>query len=221
MQACALGRSRLVRSVQSCGNPVDINYSTTASGPLRARTIDCTLWPSVPGQTSDHRPHCDRTLVPEFITCARGYWPMIPSARRKPVNQPASCITSRRILHTPSIPCHRLALRIQISCRCAQRREGSLPDVCVIFIRVRTTHTRRWARRAPQSRDRRAFSQESYATFGSIISRSEKTERLPKLGLKVHVVSEYRYANNTLMSNQPQFFKPNRHRSNRHVELFA
>ena len=58
--------------------------------------------------------------------------------------KPASCIKSRRILHTPSIPRHRLVLRIQNPCRCAQRRERRLSGVCVILIRVRRTHTRRW-----------------------------------------------------------------------------
>ena len=82
-------------------------------------------------------------------------------------NQPASCITSRRILHMPSIPRHRLVLRIRSPSRCAQRRERRLCGVCVILIRVRRTYTHRWARRALHSRDGRALSQEIYATFGS------------------------------------------------------
>ena len=80
--------------------------------------------------------------------------------------EPASCITSRRILHMPSIPRHRLVLRIRSPSRCAQRRERRLCGVCVVLIRVMRTHTHRWARRALHSRDGRALSQEIYATFG-------------------------------------------------------
>ena len=78
----------------------------------------------------------------------------------------ASCITSRRNLHTPSILRHRLVLRVPSSSRCAQRRERRLCGVWVIFIRVRMTHTHRWTRRALHSRYGRVFSQEIYATFG-------------------------------------------------------
>ena len=84
---------------------------------------------------------------------------------------PASCITSRRILHMPSIPRHRLVLRIRSPSRCAQRRERRLCGVCVILIRVRRTHTHRWARRALHSRDGGALSQEIYATFGIRLRR--------------------------------------------------
>ena len=79
---------------------------------------------------------------------------------------PASCITSRRNLHTPSIPRHRLVLPILRPSRCAQRHERRLSGVCGIFIRVRRTHTRRSARRALHSRDGQALSQEIYASFG-------------------------------------------------------
>ena len=102
-----------------------------------------------------------------------------PECRQRRQSQPASCITSRRILHTPSIPRHRLVLRIQNPSRCAQRCERRLSGVCVILIRVRRTHTRRWARRALHSRDGRAFSQESYATFGSIVPCPEATMMRP------------------------------------------
>ena len=82
--------------------------------------------------------------------------------------RPVSCITSRRILHTPSIPRHRLVLRMQSPSRCAQRRDRRQFGLCVILIRVRRTHTHRWTRRALHPRDGRALSQEIYATFGSI-----------------------------------------------------
>ena len=48
---------------------------------------------------------------------------------------PASCITSRRNLHTPCIPRHRLVLRIQGPSRCAQRRERRPCGVWVIVTR--------------------------------------------------------------------------------------
>ena len=81
-------------------------------------------------------------------------------------NIPASCTTSRRILHTPNIARQRLVLRIPNRSRCAHRRKRRQFDVCVVLIRVRRTHAHRWARRALQSRDGRTLSQEIYATFG-------------------------------------------------------
>ena len=51
------------------------------------------------------------------------------------LNTPASCITSRRNLHTPCIPRHRLVLRIQGPSRCAQRRERRPCGVWVIVTR--------------------------------------------------------------------------------------
>ena len=48
---------------------------------------------------------------------------------------PASCITSRRNLHTSSISRHRLVLRIQSPSRREQRRERRPSSVCIIVTR--------------------------------------------------------------------------------------
>ena len=60
---------------------------------------------------------------------------LMEQAQAVPYNQPASCITSRRNLHTPCIPRHRPVLRIQSPSRCAQRRERRPCGVWVIVTR--------------------------------------------------------------------------------------
>lgn len=79
--------------------------------------------------------------------------PSVCRFRKREACRSASCTSSRRNLHTPSIPRHRLVLRIRSPSRGAQRRERRLSGVCVIFTRVNKTHTRRSARRAFHSRD--------------------------------------------------------------------
>ena len=80
---------------------------------------------------------------------------------------PVSCIASRRNLHTPCIPRHRLVLRIQSPFRRAPTTaRGTLAACRSSSPVVRKTHTCRSARRALYSWSGRALSQEIHATFG-------------------------------------------------------
>ena len=79
---------------------------------------------------------------------------------------PASCITSRRNLHTPCIPVIGTCCVCRVLLGVRDNANGVCPACVSPSPVVRKTHTRRTARITLHPRDGRALSQEIYATFG-------------------------------------------------------